>query len=221
MPGATDRAEDAPRWFQQGGPITLVGGGGHALMLAETARLLGHEIRGVLDDDLACNACARLRLVHLGPCDPAEIEKEAAAILALGSLDARRRLLDAMRPDRVAPALVHPLAMVSASAEIGRGGWVGPGAIVNAFARLGAHAIVNSGAIVEHECVIGTNTHLGPGSVLGGAAIVGDHTLIGLGARVLPGVRVGSGCVIGAGAVVVEPVENGATVVGVPARSRS
>lgn len=202
------------------GDLVIVGGGGHALVVAEAALAAGFELAGCIDDDPypALNAGAP-SATRLGPMD--RLEELLAGrrwILGLGDLAVREKTL--ARLGKGAAAVVHPRAVVSASVHVGDGAFVAPGAVVHTRARLSEHAIVNSGAIVEHECTIGRNVHVAPGAALAGRIKVGDGTLIGLGARVLPNLSIGAGCVIGAGAVVVRSVEDGATVAGVPASAR-
>ncbi|MBL9031240.1 MAG: NeuD/PglB/VioB family sugar acetyltransferase [Phycisphaerae bacterium] len=196
--------------------IVLIGGGGHALVVAEAARLARLELVGFLDDD-EHPALARLEpgLRRLGPIRDAA--PSGLWLLALGDLSRRRAWLDTALPP-AGPSVVHPRAIVSPTATLGPGTYVGPGAIVHAHARVGAHAIINSGAIVEHECEVGENTHVAPGAVLGGRVRVGPDALVGLGSRVLPNLSIGRGCVVAAGAAVVRDVGDGRTVRGVPAR---
>ena len=66
---------------------------------------------------------------------------------------------------------------------------------------------------------IGACAHIAPAAVLCGSVEIGEGALVGAGAVVTPGKRVGVGAVVGAGAVVVRNVDEGATVVGVPARA--
>ncbi|MCE2924931.1 MAG: acetyltransferase [Phycisphaeraceae bacterium] len=214
-----------------GQAVVLIGGGGHATVIAEAARLAGQVVVGFLDDNPAAPISAILidlphpfpNPPHLGPLDHLAAIGSSAWIVALGDLKARRVILQTMaglagvRPQ--AGSVIHPSAFVSPSASIGPGVFIGPGAIVHARAKVAPHATVNTGAIIEHDCVLDENAHLAPGAILGGGVHVGRDTLIGLGSRVLPGVQIGAGCTVGAGSVVLEDVPSNAKVVGVPARA--
>lgn len=193
--------------------IVLIGGGGHAKVVFDACRLLDRVVAGFCDD--SPSAALTGSMARLGGIGDAGAHG-GAVIVTIGDVATRRRVLGVLGSGvRVCGPIIHPSAVVSPSAEIGEGVFVGPGAIVNADARVGAHAIINSGAIVEHDCRIGENTHIAPGAVLGGGVCVGVDVLVGIGARVLPGVVVGDGGVVGAGAVVLRDVGGGETVVGV------
>jgi acetyltransferase-like isoleucine patch superfamily enzyme len=84
--------------------------------------------------------------------------------------------------------------------------------------RIGNHFHLNLNSTVGHDVVIGDFVTVFPGVNISGNVVIGDKTTIGTGSSILPGVRIGSGCFIGAGAVVTKDVEDGQTVVGVPAR---
>lgn len=191
----------------------LIGGGGHALVVADAAMATGVPLRGFYDD-AADAAALRLGLARLGGL------REAVGgpwHLAVGDARLRRELLGGLAGEPL--SIVHPAAFVGATARHGRGVFIGPRAVVHTLARIGDHAIINTAAVVEHECEIGENVHVAPGAVLGGRVRVGPDTLLGIGCRVLPGLRIGAGCTIGAGAAVVRDVADGATVAGVPARA--
>jgi len=201
--------------------LSLIGGGGHALVVLEAAAAAGWDLAGVYDDSREAAACRLGGLRHLGMLSEAFV---GARLITLGGLASRRVVIAAFAgvvDDDEWTTVLHPAATVSKSARIDQGGFVGAGAIVQAFAVVGPHAIINTGAIVEHECELGENVHLAPGAILAGHVRVGSDTLIGMGARVLPGVTIGRSCTIGAGAVVVQDVPNGAIVVGVPGRRRT
>ncbi|MHA7814541.1 MAG: NeuD/PglB/VioB family sugar acetyltransferase [Phycisphaerales bacterium] len=198
--------------------IILIGGGGHAKVVFDAIRASDMVAAGFCDDQ--SRAALSGFLEHLGGVSSAS-GHGGAVVIAVGDIATRRGVISALGGGaRVAEPIIHPSAVVSASAELSEGVFVGPGAIVNADARVGGHAIVNSGSIVEHDCRIGENAHVAPGAVLGGGVGVGCDTLVGMGARVLGGVTIGDGCVVGAGAVVTRDVGDGDVVVGVPGRRR-
>ncbi len=203
-------------------PLALWGGGGHALVVAEAVLALNGRIEGFYDDDPTAalgNGIGRGTIPRLGTLAEGEKAGSRPLILAIGNLARRRRMLEKWLGSGTVPVVLHPSAVVSPSAKIGAGAFVGPRAVVHTLATVGPHAIVNTGAIIEHECQIGENAHLAPGSIVAGRASVGPDTLVGVGAVLLPGVRVGAACVVGAGAIVRHDVPDGETVVGVPARA--
>lgn len=217
--------------------LVLIGGGGHALVIAEAALLAGRPLRGYLDDDPACALANYLgpagerapRLGTLADLSTLESLGRCEAIIALGDIRARRALIKALAPSGDSTSLpkglklatiIHPRAIVAPSATIEPGVFIGPGAIVHTRARVGAHAIVNSGAIVEHECIIGENVHVAPGAALGGRVTVESDTLVGLGSRVLPNLSIGRGSTVGGAALVVHSVGRLSTVIGLPAKDR-
>jgi UDP-perosamine 4-acetyltransferase len=205
------------------------GGGGHGKVVADLVRSLRHELVGFVDMDpsklgkVVEPGGARVILsqeefeeaVRERGSLPAGID---ALVLAIGNNEIRGRYARSLG-ELALPPLVHPSAVVSPSARLGRGAVVFPRAVINAEAEIGPVAIVNSGAIVEHDCVIGWAAHVSPGAVVAGGARVGHRSWVGAGAIVLPGIEIGSDVIVGAGAVVLKDVADHSTVVGVPARS--
>ena len=202
-------------------PLVLLGGGGHATVVAEAARLAGIEVAGVYDD--AAEPAATLgehAVPHLGALQRVlcgELRPPPRWLLCVGDCQVRRSCLNRFASGGGC-TVVHPTAFVSPAATVGPGVFVGPLALVHTGARIDAHAIINSAAVVEHHCHIGENVHIAPHATLGGHVAVGPDTLVGLGAVVLPGVRLGAACVVGAGAVVRKKLPDGARVAGNPAR---
>lgn len=199
----------------------LIGGGGHAHVVAGVLAALGRPVRGfvapscktVLTGIPWLGSDAVLDEVAPGSADM------ALGVGSVGDSALRRGLFEAlMARGHALPALVHPAAHVGEGVRIGPGAQVMLGACVQAGVDLEANALVNTGAIVDHDCRIGAHAHVAPGAVLCGEVSVGEGAHVGAGARVIQGVTIGSGAVIGAGAVVLEDVAPGVTVVGVPAR---
>lgn len=202
--------------------VAIVGYGRHGRAVAELIDLLAEaEVAGVVDVTEPTLTDRR----YLGNDNvltslPAEgITHAAIGVGSVGPTDVRKRLFSLIRGAGLELLnVVHPSAVVSPSAVLGRGVTVMPQAVVHTAARLGDAAIVNTAAVVEHDCVIGPFSHVAPGAVLGGAVTLGEAVHVGLGARVREGATVADAAMIGAGAVVVRDIPAGVTAVGVPAR---
>lgn len=199
--------------------LILVGGGGHALAVAEAALAAGFAVVGCLDDDPSPLVTVKMGIERLGSlASRGSVDLGASLVLALGEPGSRDRVISDLHPARVSQPIVHPRACVSPTATIEPGVYVGPGAVVHAFVTIRAHAIINSAAVVEHECDIDVNAHIAPGAVLAGRVRVDRGALVGLGSRVLPGLTIGQRATVGAGAVVTHNVPANVKVAGVPAR---
>lgn len=199
----------------------LIGGGGHARVLLDVARRLGHRVFGYA----APAPAADVGVPYLGDDEAVAGSPEAAgafAILALGKTrtgDHRLALMASLeRAGLRFPPLVAPGATVHGDVTLGDGSVVLDGAVVATGARLGRGCIVNTRASVDHDARLGDGVHVAPGATLCGGVTVGDDALIGAGATLAPGVRVAGGSTIGAGAVVVRDLPEPGTYVGVPAR---
>jgi acetyltransferase EpsM len=202
--------------------LILIGGGEHARVVLDAARLSGEwNVLGYVDP-LRSPAMERWDIPYLGSdSDIRAVPARGNHVIAIGGIQDRaiRRRLAAQYRDRATWAtLIHPRAVVASGVSIGDGVVLLAASVVNPGARIGDHVIVNTGAIVEHDVELGSFVHIGPGVVVGGGARIGSGTIVGLGARIRDHVVIGEDVFVGMGAVVVGPVASGATVVGVPAR---
>lgn len=57
------------------------------------------------------------------------------------------------------PTIIHPKAIIEASAKIGRGCQIMAGAIIGSSVTIEDNCIINSGAIIGHDSVIRSHTH--------------------------------------------------------------
>jgi UDP-perosamine 4-acetyltransferase len=117
--------------------------------------------------------------------------------------------------------IVHPRAVVSGSARIGRGSCILAGAIISTQTSLAENVTVNIGAMVESGCTIQAHAQLGAGSFVGCGAHIGECSYIGNGAYVQEHVHIGQNVVIGPGAIIAEDVGDGQVVPGVQRHLRS
>jgi UDP-perosamine 4-acetyltransferase len=205
--------------------VVIAGAGGHARVLLEILALRGDvEVIALTDPDVSLHGGSAQGIPVVGGDDllPALRRQGATHFIVgvggTGDNTARRRVYDAALRHLAPLNAIHPRAVVSAAARLGRGVAVMAGAVVNPGAKVGDNVIINTGAIVEHDCVVGDHAHVATGATLCGGVQVGRSAHVGAGATVRQQTRIGEGAVVGAGAVVVHDVAPATVVAGVPAR---
>jgi acetyltransferase EpsM len=210
-------------------PLILIGGGEHAAVVADAARLQDpvRPLVGFIDPRHPSGPLAGAGLPWLGGDEEGLRLARAGKhdfILAIGALapnPLRQRLSAGYEAAGAHFAtVVHPRAIVSPSAVINPGTVIGAGAIVNPRAEVGRHCVINTGVIVEHDVLLGDHAILAPGSIVGGGAEIGAESFLGLGSRVRDHVRVGHRVLLGMGAVLVGDAADDAVMIGVPARAQ-
>jgi sugar O-acyltransferase (sialic acid O-acetyltransferase NeuD family) len=202
--------------------LVVVGAGGHGRVVAEAALLSGAFDKIVFFDDLYPDMPKVDGSPVLGRVEDLWAGYDDANHAAVAISDNRKRveLVERLRQSGFAcPAIVHPAACVSRSANLADGVLVLAGAIVNVGASLGEGAIANTGCTIDHECILERGVHVSPGANLAGGVRVGEFGWIGIGATVNHGVTIGAGAVVGASAGVIRDVPAGTTVVGLPAKA--
>ncbi|MGF1606924.1 MAG: NeuD/PglB/VioB family sugar acetyltransferase [Rhodothalassiaceae bacterium] len=188
-------------------PAVLIGGGGHARVVAAAAQAAGWSLAGAVDPAVAVGQAVAPGVVCLGCDTDLDNERYPVLLMGLGQLPKRehrrKTLFEALRDKgHVFPALVHPRAFIAAEVWLEEGVQLMAGAIIQPGSSIGPNCLINTGACVDHDCKIEGHVHVAPGAVLCGSVLVGAGAFIGAGAVVLPGVRIGAGTVVPAGAVV-------------------
>jgi sugar O-acyltransferase (sialic acid O-acetyltransferase NeuD family) len=204
----------------------ILGGGGHAKVLIDAIQASkAADPIAVLDRDEALWGKDIFGVPILGSDEKiSELigNKADSFVVGIGSVgnpETRMKLYEMGLAAGLEPlTVIHPKAIVSPYAQIGKGSMLYAGSIVNPDAQIGKNVIINTGAIVEHDCVVGDHAHIATGARLAGTVTVGRGAHVGAGAVIRQNGVVGDFAVIGAGAVVTKPVAEGVTVVGNPAR---
>lgn len=199
--------------------IWIIGGGGHAKVVAGAALAAGMKIEGLLDDDRKLDGSQVLGHGVMMTPGADWWRERRSAIIGIGNNQIRNRLATELEADWT--SVHHPHGWSDRSVEIGEGTLVCAGAVIQPDVVIGAHAILNTRCSIDHDCRIGAFSHIAPGATLAGEVSIAEGCFVGAGATILPGISVGAGAVIGAGAVVTRTVEAGATIVGIPARRMS
>jgi sugar O-acyltransferase (sialic acid O-acetyltransferase NeuD family) len=208
-------------------PLLLVGAGGLARETLELIAAINHvepvwDVVGILDDDARRHGSRVHGVEVLGPATLAH-ELSAARVCAcvaspdrpLGRIALVRRL--GLAPERYA-TLVHPTAVVPASATVGPGSVLHATTVLTADVAVGSHVAVMPAVVLTHDDVLADGVTLGAGARLAGTVHVGEGAYIGSGALLRENLAVGPGAVVGMGAVVTRDVPAGETWAGVPAR---
>ena len=206
--------------------LLILGAGGHAKVVAETAISSGVASSVAFLDDRCIGPDACPPLLGWPVIGPLALSSQAdtrsqfdAAVVAIGHCATRLHWIHQLQAAGFhLPVLFHPTAWVSPSATFGPGSVVFAQVAVQAQASIGLGAILNTGCSVDHDVQVSDAVHICPGARLAGEVQVGPRSWIGIGASVIQQVRIGADVTIGAGAAVVSDLPCNVTAVGVPAR---
>lgn len=168
--------------------IVLVGFGGHAKSVADCIEREGKfHIIGYTDIEEHAS-----RYKYLGNDDVLKtvfdegVKNAAIGIGYMGKGNLRNKIYERLKMIGFhMPVIADPSSVISESAQIGEGTFIGKGAVVNAEAIIGKMAIINTKALVEHECVVGDFAHIAVAAVLCGQVKVGEAAFVGANTTVI------------------------------------
>jgi sugar O-acyltransferase (sialic acid O-acetyltransferase NeuD family) len=209
--------------------LIILGCGGSAYDVLDTVEAINNRnrtaatwrVEGFLDDQLP-RGSDRLGFPVLGTLRDAGSFPQHLFVNAIGSDRSFRRRAEilattAMPVERFA-TLVHPSASVSSFSRLGHGVCVHYQVSIGGGVTVGDHVSIHPGAVIGHDSIIDDYVIIAPGAVASGFVRVERSSYLGAASVVRQNLRVGSGALVGMGAVVVKDVQDGATVVGNPAR---
>lgn len=186
-------------------PVVLIGGGGHASVLAEILLEQGREIVAVVCPDDITSRSVFFGLCHLKNDDDVLNfdPKQVRLINGIGMLpNSTIRQCMTQRFTQLGyqfDSVIASSAFVSAFAQIEQGVQILHKAAVNTGANIGAYSIINTGACIEHDCVIGQYNHIAPQAVLCGQVKTDGNVFIGTNATVIQNVNIDANSIVGAG----------------------
>lgn len=200
--------------------IILLGGGGHASVLADLLVSQGQKISYIVAEEINpfLSALSDTVILNSDLDVLAYSSSEVELVNGLGSLpgnNVRRKVYTFFKEKGYAfKTVVHSSAVVSKFATLSEGAQVMANSTIQALAVIGENSIINTSATVDHDCIIGIQNHIAPGVTLSGGVITGEGVHVGTGANVIQGLEIGNFAVIGAGATVVKNVSAGTTIIG-------
>lgn len=204
--------------------LLLIGGGGHCKSIIDSLldNDMYEDIAIVSNDDqyLPLNG-----IKHIG--NDSNLDKLFSdgwnnAFIAVGSVgdtSIRRRLYKQLKEiGYTIPNIIDKTAIISKTAILGEGIFVGKNAVINSSSIIGDNAIINTGSIVEHDCKIGNFVHISPNSTVCGETTIGDDTHIGADSSVKQCISIGNNVTVGLGSVVVNDIGDNCIAYGNPCK---
>lgn len=182
--------------------LIIIGAGGHACSITDIVLEQGdYGLVGFVDD-----AYPDLESVWefpvLGKVDAAAGLRAMAeyAFVAIGNNRVRESLFQVLaNAGFKLPNIVHPRAIVSSRAILGRGVAIMAGAVVGTEASLGDGVIVNAGAVVDHHARVEDFGHLGVNTAMAGGSQLGYGAWMQAGSALGYGVEVPAGRILAPG----------------------
>jgi sugar O-acyltransferase (sialic acid O-acetyltransferase NeuD family) len=194
--------------------INILGIGGHAKVVFDTAKLSGKIIDKFYDDNLDTNENIFCGIEVKAPIHS---NLKGLGFIAIG--DNKTRFNISNRLINVGwQTIIHPTSIISNDVLIGEGSVIMAGVIIQPGTKIGRHCIINTGSVIDHDCIIGDFVHIAPKCALAGGVNIEDGSFIGIGSSIIPGISIGKWTIIGAGSVVINHILDFQKVVGVPAK---
>lgn len=199
--------------------IVIIGAGEQGRVILEyLGNFPKYRVIGFLDDNQRGNICG---LPILGGIKKAKFNGDYSYIAALGDNHLRAEIIEKLKKEQIELiSIIHPTAIVSKTAGIGKGVIIGVGAVICNNVKIGDGVIVDTGSIIEHDSILEDYANISPGSVLVSGNHIGEYTWIGAHATVNEDVKIGKNCIIGACSLVSKEVADNSLAFGVPAEIR-
>jgi sugar O-acyltransferase (sialic acid O-acetyltransferase NeuD family) len=198
-------------------PLILIGGGGHASVLADILIGQGREILAVISPDDISSRAVFSGIPHFGQ-DEEVARFPPESVLLVNGIGMMPRSTFRKRINQKFLALGYSFETVIASdakvsdfAKINSGVQILSGARVQTGSVVAEHTIINSGALIEHDCQIGAYNHIAPNATLCGEVRTAEDVYIGANSTLIQGVVLESQSIVGAGAILTKQLQKGCT----------
>lgn len=199
----------------------IVGAGTYGQVYAEYLKE-EYDIIGFIDDNKTIHNNEINNIKVLGDIEYLlnEIDTETNIFVPIGNNKVRVNLLERII-DRgfKTPNFIHKDSIIHPSVKIGKCVYILPGTNIMPLSVIRDYVLVSMGVNIAHHTIIEKGCFFSQGSNIGANIHFEENVFCGIASTIMTGVKnVGKDSLIGAGAVVIRDVEEGATVVGNPAK---
>ena len=205
--------------------IYIVGAGTYGEAMFELAEILGYKVKGFYDEDEQKLSELIMDVKVIGKFSEIkenEIEKRQF-IVAIGNNFARNNIMVKInRLGGITPTLIHPTAIISPSAEIGKGVYIQANAYLWTKVKIDDYCIISPNVVIAHHSTVGQACLVSTLTGVGASIKIENNVFIGMGCTIVTGLSfIGENSIIGAGAVVLKNTDKNSVYAGVPAKKIS
>jgi len=165
--------------------LLIIGAGGHAKVVAETALLQNEfEIIGFADDNIKLGTHVFENFTIVSSINEISSISFDDFIVAIGNNEVRKGIFNSLSVHYKAATIIHQSAIVSKYSKIGAGTVILAGAVVSYGVEVGENCIVNASSLIDHESIIAANCHIAQGVIIGSNCSINELTNIALGDKI-------------------------------------
>ncbi|WP_303180916.1 acetyltransferase [uncultured Butyricimonas sp.] len=208
--------------------IIIVGAGQHCRVVLYNVKAQGvYQVACILDENETCwGSCIDGIVVEPYKNFDKDIldslrkkYKTNKFFIGFGAMKFRKKVFEFFREQGwEAVNIIHPEAVVAATAQLGEGILIEAGCLVTPAPVIGNNVVVNTGSQINHDNIVEDHVYIASGVILSGGVRVNANTLLDDGVVVTLGCCVGANCIIGAGAVVTKDIPDNVVAYGSPCK---
>lgn len=202
--------------------IYIIGAGTYGEVMYELAILNGYNVKGFYDEDDSKVYSLVMEVKVKGKFSNLRDEEihNNNYIVAIGNNKVRSEIMDKINSKGgLTPTLIHPKAVISDSAKIGKGVYIHGNTYIWTKTNISDYCIISPNVVIAHHSSLGKACLISTLSGVGASITIKDNVFVGMGSTLVTGVSlVGEGSIIGAGAVVLKNVEKECVYAGIPAK---
>lgn len=202
--------------------IFIIGAGTYGEAMCELSQILGYSVVGFYDDNEKLMNTKVMGIPVVGTISSLVNHdvSDLNFVVAIGNNNLRMRIMDELNMRGAnTPTLIHPRALISPSAVIGKGVYIQANAYIWTKTQIGDYCIVSPGVVIAHHTIVGKACLISTLSGIGASIVIEDNVFIGMNVTIMTGVhKVAGNSIIGAKSLILKDTHPDGVYAGVPAK---